>query len=106
MVVANPKATAVTLTLLIAVFLIFEGVFRIVTAISVRYPNWSWMILQGAVSLLMGVMIWWQWPLSGVWVIGLFVGIQMILNGWSLVMLGLTAKNLPLEDESLPSSAV
>ncbi len=42
-------------------------------------------------------MIWRQWPLSGLWVIGLFVGIQMILNGWSLVMLSLAVKNLPEE---------
>lgn len=97
MVVANPGATAVALTLLIAMFLIFEGIFRMVAAVSVRYPNWGWMLLCGGVSLLLGILIWRQWPLSGIWVIGLFVGIQMILNGWSLVMLGLAAKSLPVE---------
>lgn len=99
MVVGNPTATAVTLTLLIGMFLMFEGLFRIFTAISVRYPNRGWLLLNGVVSLLLGLMIWRQWPLSGLWVIGLFVGIQMILNGWSLVMLSLVAKNLPDELE-------
>ncbi len=98
MVVSNPMATAVTLTLLIAMFLMFEGLFRIFTAISIRYPNWGWLLLSGVVSLVLGLMIWRQWPLSGLWVIGLFVGIQMILNGWSLVMLSLAVKNLPEED--------
>jgi len=100
MVVGNPAATAITLTLLISMFLILEGLFRIFTAISVRYPNRGWLLLNGVVSLLLGLMIWRQWPLSGLWAIGLFVGIQMILNGWSLVMLSLIAKNLPDEFES------
>ena len=106
MVVANPAATAISLTMLIAMFLLGEGIFRIVTALSVRYPNRGWMLLQGFVSLVLGIMIWRQWPVSGLWVIGLFVGIQMLFGGWSLVMLGLTAKNLPTEAEamSVPSS--
>ena len=40
-------------------------------------------------------MIWQQWPLDGLVVIGLFIGIDMIFNGWSLIMLGLAAKTLP-----------
>jgi uncharacterized membrane protein HdeD (DUF308 family) len=40
-------------------------------------------------------MIWRQWPVSGLWVIGLFIGIDLIFYGWSLVMLGLLAKRLP-----------
>lgn len=104
MVVANPGATAVALTLLIAMFLIFGGIFRIAAAVSVRYPNWGWVLLHGGVNLLLGILIWRQWPLSGLWVIGLFIGIEMLFNGWSLVMLGLSAKNLPAGDEALQSS--
>jgi uncharacterized membrane protein HdeD (DUF308 family) len=95
MIVANPAATAITLTLLIAILLIFGGIFRIVVALSVRYPNWSWLLLHGVINLILGISIWQQWPLDGLWVIGLFVGIDMIFNGWSLVMLSLAAKNLP-----------
>jgi uncharacterized membrane protein HdeD (DUF308 family) len=95
MCIANPGATAVALTLLIAMFLIFGGIFRVVVALIVRYQNWGWVLLHGVINLLLGVFIWQQWPLSGLWVIGLFVGIDMILNGWSLVMLGLAAKGLP-----------
>ncbi|MCY2994375.1 MAG: HdeD family acid-resistance protein [Planctomycetota bacterium] len=95
MVVANPGTTAVALTLLIAMFLIFGGIFRIMVALVVRFQNWVWLLLHGVVNLLLGIAIWRQWPLSGLWVIGLFVGIDMLFNGWSLVMLGLAAKNLP-----------
>jgi uncharacterized membrane protein HdeD (DUF308 family) len=95
LIVANPGATAVTLTLLISMFLIFGGIFRIVASIAGRFPNWIWVLLHGAISLMLGIAIWRQWPLSGLWVIGLFAGIDMVLNGFSLIMLALAAKKLP-----------
>jgi len=54
-------------------------------------------MFNGIISLILGIMIWRQWPYSGLWVIGLFVGIEMLLNGWSLVMLSLTGRRLPAE---------
>lgn len=95
MIVLNPEAAAVTLTLLIAVFLMLGGLFRIFVALSTHYEHRLWVLLHGAVTLLLGIMIWSEWPLSGLWVIGLFIGVEMILAGWSLIMLGLSAKNLP-----------
>jgi uncharacterized membrane protein HdeD (DUF308 family) len=95
MIVANPDTTAAAMTLLISMFLIFGGIFRILVALVLKFQNWGWLLLHGGVNLLLGIAIWRQWPLSGEWVIGLFIGIDMMLNGWSLVMLGLTAKNLP-----------
>lgn len=95
MILANPAETALALTLLIALFLMFSGLFRIVVALILRFPHWGWLILHGAVNLVLGIAIWRQWPLSGLWVIGLFVGIEMLFNGWSLVMLALAAKKLP-----------
>jgi uncharacterized membrane protein HdeD (DUF308 family) len=95
MIVANPAATAVTLTLLIAILLIFGGVFRIAVTLAVRYPNSLWLLLSGIINLILGISIWQQWPFDGLWVIGMFVGIDMIFNGWSLIMLSLAAKNTP-----------
>jgi uncharacterized membrane protein HdeD (DUF308 family) len=95
--IANPGATAEALTLLIALFLIFGGVFRIVIASMVRFHNAVWLLLHGAINTLLGIMIWQQWPMSGHIVIGLFIGIDLIFNGLSLVMLGLAAKKLKPE---------
>ena len=97
MMVNNPQESALLLTLLIAMFLVFEGVLRIVTAITVRYPHWGSVLFNGIISLLLGILIWRRWPVSGLWVMGLFVGIEMLLNGWSLVMLSMTGRNLPEE---------
>lgn len=94
LVVMNPAASAVTLTLLIAMLLIVVGIFRIVAAIAARYPSWGWLALHGLISVLLGVLIWQQWPVSGFWVIGLFIGIELIVNGAALAMLSLAARQL------------
>lgn len=93
--IAHPEEGAITLTLLIAWLLLIGGLLRISMALTVPLHHRVWLLLNGIVTLLMGFLIWKQWPLSGLWVIGLFVGIDMIFYGWSLVMLGLTAKSLP-----------
>jgi len=100
MIVANPLMAATALTLLIAMFLIIGGIFRIVAAIAVRYQNWIWVLLHGVINVALGAMIWKEWPASGLWVIGLFIGIDMIFNGWALVMLGIAAKNLPAAEKA------
>ena len=104
MVVENPLATAVTLTLLIAMFLFLSGIFRIAMALAVHFHNRIWLLLHGVVDVMLGVLVWRQWPLSGLWVIGLFIGIDMILNGWSLVMLGIAAKRTPAAESSEPAA--
>jgi uncharacterized membrane protein HdeD (DUF308 family) len=94
LIIGHPGSTAIALTLMIAICLILSGVFRIVTAITVNYQNRLWIGLNGAVNLLLAYAILSDWPLSGLWVIGLFIGIDMLFNGWSLVMLSFVAKKL------------
>ncbi|MCE9604536.1 MAG: HdeD family acid-resistance protein [Planctomycetia bacterium] len=94
MIVAHPGATAIGLTLLIAVFLILGGIFRIAIGLSVRYQNRLWLILHGVINLMLGFVIWKDWPLSGLWVIGLFIGLDMLFNGWSLIVMALAVKKL------------
>jgi uncharacterized membrane protein HdeD (DUF308 family) len=94
MIVANPGATAEALTLLIALFLIFGGIFRIVIASLIQFHHAGWLLLHGAINLLLGIMIWQQWPMSGHIFIGLFLGLDLIFNGLAVVMLGLAAKKL------------
>lgn len=93
--VRNPVAAAVTLTLLLAAYFVVAGVFRIVSALSVRVPGWGWGLLNGVITLILGIMVWSQWPVSGLWVIGLFVGIDLIVIGWSQIMTAFAARALP-----------
>jgi uncharacterized membrane protein HdeD (DUF308 family) len=93
--IENPFEAALSLTFLIAVCLLVGGALRIGLAVAERFEGWGWVVLNGVISVVLGVGIWQQWPLSGVWVIGLFVGIEMLFSGLSWVMLGLAVRSAP-----------
>jgi uncharacterized membrane protein HdeD (DUF308 family) len=93
--VRDPGDAALAMTLLLAAFLLVSGIFRIAAAIVVRFPLWGWAIASGALNVLLGLLIWAQWPFSGLWVIGLFIGIEMVFSGWTFVLLGLAMRKLP-----------
>ena len=85
---------AAVMTLLLATLFLVGGLFRIVAAAALRFPNWVWTLLSGGVSVLLGASIWRQWPYDSFWVIGLFVGIELLFRGWSLVMLALAVRRV------------
>ena len=85
----TPVQGLILVTKLIAIFLIITGLFRIVAALALRFQDWGWVLLNGAVTLLLGLIINRQLPEAALWVIGLFVGIEMIFNGWAWIMLSL-----------------
>lgn len=91
-VVTNPARSAMALTLLVAVFLVVQGLLRIVLSLSHRDPGWAWTLFHGVVSLALGAVVWTGWPVSGSWVLGLFVGVEVLLTGISLAMLAITAR--------------
>ena len=95
MIIEQPEDSAIQLTLIIAIFLMISGVFRVVSALSERFTGWGWVLLNGGVTLLLGLLIYKQWPFSGLWVIGMFIGIDLILNGWAWIMLSLGIRKLP-----------
>jgi uncharacterized membrane protein HdeD (DUF308 family) len=80
------------LTLLVAAYFLVLGAFRMVGAVSSRHPGWGWGLFNGAVSAFLGMLIWRGWPESSLWVIGLFVCIDMIFQGWNYVMLAMVAR--------------
>lgn len=92
----RPDLTAAGFTLMLAVFLMVGGLVRIIVAVVHRFPQWGWVLLNGIVTLLLGILIWRNWPEASFWVIGTFVGVDLVFNGWSWVMLAVAARKLPL----------
>jgi len=99
MVLGNPAAGATALTLIIALFFLIAGAFRIIVSLTMRFPEWHWLLLNGAITLLLGLLIWKQWPSSALWVIGLFIGIELIFTGSAWVMLSLAARRFVSQAE-------
>ena len=95
LLIAHPVAGAAGLTLLLAAFFLVGGLFRLGVAAAVQFPGWPWAVLGGAVTALLGILIWAEWPSSALWVIGLFVGIELIFRGLGWVMFALAARELP-----------
>src|SRR5262245_9885876 len=90
--IENPEWTAAVLTLLLAALFIVGGVLRIIFSLGADFPGWPWVLFNGLVDLALGALIWSGWPESGLWVIGLFVGIDLVLHGWSWMSLALAAR--------------
>ena len=93
--IGNPAASALFLTLMLAMFFMAAGLFRIITSLAMRFPSWGWRLFNGSITLLLGILLWAQWPLSGLWAIGMFIGVDLIFSGWASVMLALAARSLP-----------
>jgi uncharacterized membrane protein HdeD (DUF308 family) len=93
--IRHPVEAGLTLTLLLAAFFIVSGVFRIIAPLVMQFPSGGWVVLGGVINLILGLLIWNQWPASGLWVIGMFVGIDLIFRGWSYVMFALALRSLP-----------
>jgi uncharacterized membrane protein HdeD (DUF308 family) len=85
----NPLLAAVLLTLVLGASLVVSGIMRMFLALSMkRETPWIWVALSGAITLLLGVLILLRWPVSSVYILGLFLGIDLIMAGAGWIGLG------------------
>ena len=105
MLFTNPLTGVLTLTLLLGSFLLTEGVFELILAFRLRpQQNWTWVLGDGIITLLLGAMIWFQWPFDAPWLIGTLVGASVLFTGVSRVMLSLNPRALPNTPDSAASA--
>lgn len=89
----NPFGGAVALTLVLGVFFLLAGLNKLALALANRgHPAWTWIAFNGGVTMVLGMLILMQWPGDSLWVIGILVGVDFLLGGWSLVMLGVAGR--------------
>ena len=93
LMVWRPVASAEILTLLMGAFFLVTGLFQIVAPVMSSLPEWGWHTINGIITVLLGFLVLAQWPVSGLWVIGMFVGIDLFFYGiaWIAVALHLRA---------------
>jgi uncharacterized membrane protein HdeD (DUF308 family) len=91
----HPLIGVAAFTFALAVFFVVEGVFDLVAYFQARNAAGSgWILFDGIVTLILGLLVWRQWPSSSLWVIGTLVGISMIMTGTTRLMMGLSARRL------------
>ncbi|MDA8562099.1 HdeD family acid-resistance protein [Gammaproteobacteria bacterium] len=97
--IKNPAEVSVSLTLFIGIFYLCVGIFRIINSITSKTPQWGWFFFNGLISFILGILILTNWPLSGLFIIGLFIGIDLLFSGISYVILSLASKSIKNERE-------
>ena len=86
----NPLLAAAILTLILGVALITSGIMRIILAFSVKEGvPWIWILVSGLITLLLGIVILVHWPVSSLYILGLFLGIDLVFAGAGWIALGL-----------------
>jgi uncharacterized membrane protein HdeD (DUF308 family) len=89
----NPLLAAALLTLFLGFSLIISGVMRAVLAFSMQSTMpWMWVLLSGVITMLLGLVIVAHWPVSSLYILGLFLGIDLIIAGAGWVAIGLGLK--------------
>ncbi|HRO88189.1 MAG TPA: HdeD family acid-resistance protein [Chiayiivirga sp.] len=92
LILINPGIATMSLTLIIAAILVVVGIVRSVSAFQTRpAKGWGWMLFGGIVTVLLGILLAVQWPVSGLFAIGLFISIELIVAGWNAIWLALAA---------------
>jgi uncharacterized membrane protein HdeD (DUF308 family) len=95
LLIFRPMVGLLTLTLLLAIYFFVDGISEIIAAFKIKPDQgWGWVLFNGVIALLLGIMIWRQWPVSGAWAIGVLVGIHILITGWTMIVLGTGARRV------------
>ena len=112
MMITNPIAGLLALTVTVLVYFVVSGIFKIILAIRVEHlPQRGWVTVSGILSLVLAIYLGSQFPTSALWVIGMLFGIEMIFSGWSFVMIAQAARrgqdsgNVPQADKGAEPAA-
>lgn len=97
----QPIAGLATLTIILMSYLLATGALEIIVAFQLKPADgWGLQLFNGIVALLLGIMLWRQFPLSGAWAIGVLFGIKMIFSGLAFVIIGRNVKKMPAEAQT------
>jgi len=92
-IIYDPFLASTVITAFIASILIVIGVVRLIMAITLRHTKgWGWLLFAGLIAIFLGVLILAQWPWSGLWVIGMFISIELLVNGWTYIFMALAIR--------------
>jgi len=90
-VLAHPVLGMEVLTLILAAYFVAEGIWKVIASFNYRpAQGWLAVLFSGIITWLLGAMIWTQWPASGMWAIGILVGVDLLITGIALICVALT----------------
>jgi len=103
----RPGVGLASLALLLAIYFLVDGVCEIIAAFKIKPDQgWGWVLFNGITAVLLGIMIWRQWPVSGAWAIGVLVGVHILITGWTMIILGTGARRIAGKVEDVVEDVV
>ena len=97
-----PGKGLAAITMFLAFYFIADGIISLVNGIRFRpFKGWGSMVFSGVISLLLGWMIWSKWPVSGIWAVGILVGVRLIFAGWTMIILGAVTEDFVEQAEEI-----
>lgn len=94
LILTKPAIGAASITLLLAVFFITSGLFKVAGSLFLQGERWGWLFFNGLVTLIFGLLVFAQWPTSSLWIIGLFIGADLIVSGWVNILFSLKVRQI------------
>jgi len=95
LILGRPLVGLGSLTLLLIAYFLVDGISEILAAFQVKpEPGWGWLLFGGIVSVLLALMLWRQFPLSGLWAPGILVGVRLLFSGMAMISVGAVARQV------------
>ncbi len=95
LILAHPILAMGILTIIIAIYLVLDGIAEIVAGFKRKFGyGGGWMVFAGIVSIILGIIIWRQFPLSGIWAVGVLLGIKLLFAGLIMLTVGSAAQSV------------
>jgi uncharacterized membrane protein HdeD (DUF308 family) len=94
LLVMRPVISAEVVTAVMAMFFMIGGLFQLVGSLIIAPPGWGWQAADGIITFGLGLLVFAQWPASGLWLVGLFVGIDLIFYGCASIALALELRTM------------
>lgn len=104
---AHPVLGLEVLTMILAAYFVAEGIWKVIASFSFRpAQGWLAVLFSGIITWVLGAMIWMQWPASGLWAIGILVGVDLLMTGISMILLASTLSQVASAiQEKMPEDA-
>jgi uncharacterized membrane protein HdeD (DUF308 family) len=100
-----PGKGLAAITLFLAYYFLADGIISLINGIRFRpFQGWGGMVFSGIISILLAWMIWSKWPVSGIWAVGILVGVRLVFTGWTMIILGAVTEELVEEVENIIES--
>jgi uncharacterized membrane protein HdeD (DUF308 family) len=90
----DPGQALLVLTLLLIVFLMVEGISKVIFSLTIRpFPNWGWVLASGIIGILLALYLWASLPITAIWLLGVLLGIQLICEGAAIGYMAWQVRN-------------